>query len=223
MLWCEVAVYWAVDWHNPRTFADADNQLSEMILRDRNRASIVMWSVGNENLDSDARLDFLGRLAATCRRLDPTRLVTAAVLVNKETMRVEDRLAAHLDVLGLNQYYGWYVQDWDEFRRLILDSEPDKPVIISEMGAGARAGYHGRDDQPFTEEYQDRVYRQQIEVLEQTEYIAGMTPWILYDFRCPRRKTRFQRGFNRKGLIDADKTTKKAAFHRLAKFYARKG
>lgn len=220
MLWCEVPVYWDIAWSRPDTYRDAENQLTEMILRDRNRASIILWSVGNENVDSDPRLDFLGRLAATCRRLDPTRLVTAAVLVNKETLKVADRLTGHLDVLGLNQYYGWYVQNWDEFRHLILDSRPDKPVIISEMGAGARAGYRGRDEQPFTEDYQDRVYHKQIEVLRQADYIAGMTPWILYDFRCPRRKTRFQRGFNRKGLIDADKATKKRAFHTLAAFYA---
>lgn len=220
MLWEEVPVYWDIAWENAATFQDADNQLRELILRDRNRASVIMWSVGNENVDTDARLSFLSRLAGTCRALDPSRLVTAAVLVNKERMRVEDRLAPHLDVLGLNEYYGWYVQDWDEFERLMSGSAPGKPVIISETGAGALAGYRGRDDMPFTEDYQDRVYARQIDVLRRTDYVAGITPWILYDFRCPRRRNRFQRGFNRKGLIDADKATKKAAFHRLAAFYA---
>jgi beta-glucuronidase len=222
LLWEEVPVYWAIAFDNEDTFADAQNQLIELIKRDRNRASVIMWSVGNENEDADPRLSFMARLAATCREWDPSRLVTAAVLVNRTTLKVEDRLADHLDVLGLNEYYGWYNADWDEFERLILGSAPDKPVVISEFGAGALAGRRGREDEPFTEDHQDMIYRRQIEVLSQAPYIVGMTPWILYDFRAPRRQNRFQRGYNRKGLIHEDKRTKKLAFHRMARFYAQR-
>ena len=222
LLWEEVPVYWAIAFDNEDTFDDAENQLIELIKRDRNRASIIMWSVGNENEDADPRLHFMARLSATCRKWDASRLVTAAVLVNRTTLRVEDRLAEHLDVLGLNEYYGWYNDNWSEFERLILGSAPEKPVVISEFGAGALAGKRGGRDEPFTEDHQDMIYQRQIEVLSQAPYIVGMTPWILYDFRAPRRQNRFQRGFNRKGLIHEDKRTKKLAFHRMAEFYAQR-
>jgi beta-glucuronidase len=49
--------------------------------------------------------------------------------------------------------------------------------------------------------------------------VQGFCPWLLYDFRTERRQTRFQRGWNRKGLIAEDKTTKKLAFDVLAGYY----
>lgn len=101
----------------------------------------------------------------------------------------------------------------------MANSSPDRPVLISEFGAGAKAGYHGRSDQLFTEEYMEHVYQQQISVIRDLEYVCGMTPWILYDFTCPRRKNQYQRGYNRKGLIAEDKETKKKAFFTLQDFY----
>jgi len=219
LLWEEIPVYWAIAFGNEATFSDAENQLTELIKRDRNRASVILWSVGNENADTDARLSFMSRLAQRARTLDPTRLVTAACLVNHAQKRIEDRLAPFLDVIGLNEYYGWYEPDFDNVREVVANSSPDRPVIISEFGAGAKAGNHGPADQLFTEEYMEHVYQQQIEVIRDLEYVSGMTPWILYDFTCPRRKNRFQRGYNRKGLIAEDKTTKKKAFFTLQAFY----
>ena len=219
LLWEEIPVYWAIDFANPVTYSDAENQLTELILRDGNRASVIIWSVGNENQDTDERLSFMSRLADRARELDGTRLITAACLVNHEKNRIEDRLAACLDVIGLNEYVGWYVPDFAELEALVRNSNPDRPVIISEFGAGAEAGFHGEDNRMFTEEYQDLVYARQIETIARLEYIRGMTPWILYDFTCPRRQNRHQRGYNRKGLIAEDKETKKLAFKRLAEFY----
>jgi len=94
LLWEEIPVYWAIDFANPATLADARNQLRELIRRDRNRASVILWSVGNENADTDARLAFMAALAETARTEDPTRLVTAACLMNHEARRIEDRLDA---------------------------------------------------------------------------------------------------------------------------------
>ena len=221
LLWAEVPVYWAIAFDNPATYADAENQLVELIKRDRNRASVIIWSVGNENVDTDPRLSFLRRLAEATREWDPTRLVSAACLVNHDSLRIDDRLADHLDVIGLNEYYGWYNQNFEELDRLLAGSNPGKPVIISELGAGALAGHRGPDTQPFTEDYMDRVYRQQLERVAKADYVRGLSPWILYDFRSPRRQNRFQRGWNRKGLIGQDKQTRKLAFHTLAAHYAK--
>ena len=59
LLWTEVPVYWAIQWENPVVYANAERQLSEMIVRDKNRASIILWSVANETPQGDARLKFL--------------------------------------------------------------------------------------------------------------------------------------------------------------------
>ena len=99
------------------------------------------------------------------------------------------------------------------------NSKPEKPVIISEFGAGARAGHHGTMHEKFTEEYMEHIYRLQVETIKKLPYVKGMTPWILYDFTCPRRQNRLQAGYNRKGLIAEDKATKKKAFYVLQKFY----
>ena len=96
LVWAEIPVYWAIDFANPATERDAQNQLVELIRRDRNRASVAIWSVGNENADTDARLAFMKGLAETARAEDPTRLVAAACLVNHAKLKIEDRLAAYL-------------------------------------------------------------------------------------------------------------------------------
>jgi beta-glucuronidase len=222
MLWEEVPVYWAIDFENPATYQDAENQLLELITRDINRASVIIWSVGNENADTDARLQFMSNLAKTAKTYDPSRLVSAACLVNKAELKIEDRLTAALDVIGINEYYGWYEPDYNDLIQLGKNSNPDKPVIITETGADARAGHHGSRSDKFTEEYMEEVYKRQIAVIRTLDYVKGMSPWILYDFRASRRFNRFQQGYNRKGLIASDKQTKKLAFYVLQQFYQEK-
>ena len=222
LLWAEIPVYWAIDFANPDTYADAENQLLELIARDRNRVSVVVWGVGNENADTDARYAFMSRLAAAARAADPARLVGAACLINREAFRIEDRLAARLDILGLNEYFGWYERDFAGLERLLANSRPDRPVVVTEMGADALAGFHGGADELFTEECQAEVYRRQLQILDRAAYVRGVCPWILYDYRSERRQTRYQRGFNRKGLIAEDKTTKKLAFGVLRDHYAKR-
>ncbi|WP_421980641.1 glycoside hydrolase family 2 protein [Roseibium sp.] len=219
LLWEEIPVYWAIDFANPATYRDAENQLAELIKRDRNRASVIIWSVGNENPDTDARLEFMRGLAETARKLDPTRLTSAACLVNHAANRIEDRLADHIDIIGLNEYYGWYEENFDDLAAIGRNSDPGKPVVISETGADGVIGENGPPRGLFSEDYMAEVYRRQIAVLRELDYVKGMSPWILYDFRVERRQNIFQNGYNHKGLIAADKKTKKKAFHILADYY----
>jgi beta-glucuronidase len=219
MLWAEIPVYWAIDFENEATFADARNQLHELIARDANRASVIIWSVGNENPDTDARLNFMRRLAEFARAQDPTRPVSAACLVDKANNVIDDRLAPHLDIIGLNEYFGWYDPDFSKLPRLLADSRVTKPLIITETGAGALVGHRGGISEYFTEDMQRHIYEQQISALRHTEYLRGISPWILFDFRCPRRTNRFQRGYNRKGLVDETRTYRKRAFSVLQSFY----
>ena len=219
MLWKEIPVYWAINFQSERTLASASSQLTELITRDANRASVIIWSVGNENPDTDARLEFMRTLAETARELDPTRLISAACLVDHVANRIADRLAEHLDVIGLNEYIGWYEPEFAKLPDLLNNSEPDKPVILTEFGGGALAGHHGSRDEMFTEENQAWIYRRQTDTIATIPYIKGMSPWILYDFRSPKRANRFQRGYNRKGLLSQDKRHRKAAFFVLQEFY----
>jgi beta-glucuronidase len=221
LLWAEIPVYWAIDFANPDTYADAENQLLELITRDLNRASVIIWGVGNENADTNARASFMSRLAQAARKADPTRLVSAACLINRGTFAIEDRLASHLDVIGLNEYFGWYEVDFSGLERLIENSRPDRPVVISEVGADALAGHRGGPRELFTEDCQAEIFRRQFEIIARAPWLRGFCVWLLYDFRSARRQTRFQRGFNRKGLIAEDKATKKLAFTVVAEQYRR--
>ncbi|MDR1230924.1 MAG: hypothetical protein LBK61_05935 [Spirochaetaceae bacterium] len=219
LLWEEIPVYWAIAFGNKNTYRDAENQLAELVLRDRNRASVIIWSVGNENPDTEERLGFMANLAKKARELDETRLVSAACLVNHEKLKIEDRLTEFLDVIGVNEYYGWYDPDFDKLSLILSNSLPDKPVIITEFGGGARSGQRGTVNDLFSEDYQRALYIKQVATFKQYPFIAGLSPWILYDFRCPRRFNRYQEGFNRKGLIDADRKIKKLAFFVMQAFY----
>ncbi len=80
MLWAEIPVYWQIDWQNEQTYDIAQNQLSRMIARDWNRASVIIWSVANETPNSRARLKFLRRLIDAARQQDDSRLMSAALL-----------------------------------------------------------------------------------------------------------------------------------------------
>jgi hypothetical protein len=219
LLWEEIPVYWAIAFTNPDTYADAENQLSELVQRDRNRASVIIWSAGNENADTDSRFSFMARLVEKARVLDGTRPVSAACLINTTKLAIEDRLAEVLDIIGVNEYYGWYDPDFEKLARILENSNPRKPVILCEFGGGARAGHRGTEEDLFSEDRQEWIYKRQLDLISSCPYIQGMSPWILYDFRCPRRLNRYQELFNRKGLIDSDRKTKKRAFCLLSTFY----
>lgn len=222
LLWEEIPVYWAIKFNHAATYEDAENQLKELIMRDSNRASVIIWSVGNENLDTDERLEFMSNLAKTAHFMDNTRLVSAACLVDQVNNKIADRLTQHLDVIGINEYYGWYNPDFERLPQMLKNSNPEKPVIITEFGADALPELHGDPTQKGNEEYQEWVYQKQTETLSKIDYVQGMTPWIMYDFRCPRRTAAIQKYYNRKGLLSPDKTYRKKAFYVLQDFYNKK-
>lgn len=222
MVWSEVPVYWNIDWTDPHTLAVAKQQLSEMIRRDHNHAAVILWSLSNETPESPARDAFLHQLAVEARREDPTRLITSAIVTHFHgtTAALDDPLGNDLDVLGYNEYLGWYQGSPSDIPNYTWQNPMGKPVIVSEFGAGAKAGLHGPDTQMFTEEYQDHVFRQQFLMLQKIPFLRGMTPWVLMDFRSPMRQLPgIQDDFNRKGLV-SDKGEKKKAFFTLQDYYA---
>ncbi len=227
LVWDEVPVYWEMDFQNPATLENAKAQLRDVIARDHDRAAVALWSLSNETLISPARNAFLKSLAEYARQLDNTRLLTSASdkaeHPDDEHAALNDPLGEYLDVIGLNEYVGWYgkyrPEDADNMQWKFAYA---KPVIVSEFGAGAAYGLHGDLDTRFTEEYQASLYRHQIGMLQRIPALAGMTPWILMDFRSPRRTlVGIQDYFNRKGVI-SDRGQRKQAFYVLQKFYREK-
>jgi beta-glucuronidase len=222
LVWSEIPVYWTVQFSDPLVYANAENQLTEMIIRDRNRASVVLWSIANETPVSPARTEFLSGLAETARRLDPTRLITAALdtqLSEGNTRTVADPLGGVVDVIGINSYCGWYSGRPESCAELEWKSSFGKPVVMSEFGAGALQGLHGTADDRWTEEYQASVYKNNLKMIRGIPFLRGTTPWILKDFRSPRRPLpRIQDFWNRKGLISSE-GVRKEAFDLMKDFY----
>jgi beta-glucuronidase len=214
LVWSEIPVYWTIAWNDVGTLADARGQLGEEIARDGNRASVILWSVGNETPVSEARTRFLRTLVADARAADPTRLLTAALEhhpAGANAERIDDPLGADLDVLGLNEYVGWYDGLPEKCDRMTWSAAYDKPIVVSEFGADAKAGLHGDPLTRFSEEYQADLYRRQLAMLARVPAVRGMSPWILVDFRSPRRPLPgVQDGWNRKGLVSNDGTKKQA-------------
>lgn len=227
MLWEEVPVYWTIQWQNPATLANAEQQLTELVTRDRNRASVIVWSVANETPVSEPRTAFLKSLVDTVRSLDGSRLVSAAMEVHADPADsnhriVDDPFGAYTDLLSFNQYIGWYDGLPDKLADIRWTLGYQKPVVISEFGADALQGKHGDALTRFSEEYQEDLYRKTLAMLSKIPQWRGATPWILVDFRSPRRPLPvIQDGWNRKGLIGANGVKKKAYFV-LQDFYKSK-
>ena len=221
LVWSEIPAYWALHFDDPAVLAKAEQQLGEEIRRDRDKASVILWSVANETPNTPIRTQFLTTLADHARSLDNTRLITAALLVRGEgnTKIVDDPLGKALDVLGTNEYIGWYEKTPAEIANATWKIAYDKPLIMSEFGGGAKAGLHGTETQRFTEEFQAAIYKNQITMLNTIPQLRGISPWVLMDFRSPvRLLPGVQDDFNRKGLIAPD-GTKKQAFFVLQKAY----
>ena len=221
MVWSEIPCYWTIAWTNPKTYENACNQLTDMIRRDHNRANVIIWSIANETPHSAERDAFLSSLAKQARSLDNTRLISMAMEVTgaaNYVNRLNDNMNEFVDVVSFNQYIGWY-RDVNDAPKMTWEIPYNKPVIISEFGGGAKYGYHGAKNQRWTEEFQENLYRENTAMLDKIEGLAGTTPWILKDFRSPRRVLPdIQDYYNRKGLF-SDKGEKKLAFYVLKQWY----
>lgn len=289
MVWSEVPIVSIIDWENEETLAVALNQISDNVLRDLNRASIVMWSIANETMPrTDARLEFLESLADRARSLDDSNRPLAAALVGDPTQEfsqvirrliaellrdpevtdesvrnrlellaelmiwddmdtvlkqeikvlLSDPLGEVVDIIGYNEYFGWYYSAFlhrllpvdeaktrDTMLKIMEDirfnSIFDKPIVISEFGAGAKKGYESEfgPGAIWTEEYQARVYEHQLDMLQRSESVQGLSPWVLKDFRSALRSlNRVQDTYNRKGLV-SEKGERKQGFYVLRDFY----
>ena len=221
MVWSDIPVYWTIDWTNTDTYANASQQLRDMISRDQNRCNVIIWSIANETPHSAERDRFLSNLSKQAHEMDSTRLVSMAMEVLSAANyhnKLQDNMNEYVDVISFNQYIGWY-RDVNDAAKMTWEIPYDKPVIISEFGGGAKAGFHGQKNLRFTEEFQENLYRENTAMLDKIDGLAGTTPWILKDFRSPRRLLPgIQDYYNCKGLF-SDDGRKKKAFYVLKQWY----
>lgn len=224
LVWSEIPVYWTINFANREVFENAQTQLTENITRDHNRASIIIWSVGNETPVSAVRTDFMHNLITRAKELDNTRMISAALEVNynsgKKLNLIDDPLGQYVDLVAFNEYLGWYGGLPSACRTANWSTPYNKPLFISETGAGALGGFHADSLTRWSEEYQQWYYREQVAMLQRMpDNFVGSSPWILADFRSPKRNNPiYQQGWNRKGLIDQN-GKKKKAFYVLKNYY----
>ncbi len=211
-------------------------QLDELITRDKNHASVLMWCVANEPLPASLRLDnlsakaedpsvprgkkFLETLLQRARELDPTRLVTLVGVMGGPTDWMHE-----CDVICLNRYWGWYVLGGQLPAALAtMEKELDdtwqtfgKPILMTEFGADTMAGMHGHPAVMWTEEYQAEYIRGHLAVAERKEFVAGMQVWNFADFAAVQSIMRVG-GLNMKGVFTRSRQPKMAA-HVLREFW----
>ena len=193
--------------------------LRDMIVRDKNHPSVVVWSLGNEpSTDTypQKAYDYWHPLYELAQQTDPqNRPVT---LVGCQNMYEKDLIIPAMDIVFINRYYGWYNLSGDLETakyafRMELDwwADKNKPMVLSEYGADTIAGLHGAVAEMFTEEFQVEFYRAMSECLDERDFIVGEMPWNFADFSTCQGPMRV--GGNRKGLFTRDRRPKMAAHY----------
>lgn len=238
LVWAEIPVYWTLEYANPEALEEARTHLREMIARDKNRASVIIWSVGNETGYSDEGVAFRTQLGEDVRRLDPSRLLSAALFARQVREKpgngkpgsidarltklvVEDPFGASADILAINTYIGWYHDRPDEIGDIAVELAWDKPIVLSEFGAGVKHNLRGPKEEVWTEDYGVWLYENTLAWSESIPNIAGLSPWILKDFRSPRRPLAGVQDYrNRKGLV-TETGEKKLVFDVVRRHYER--
>lgn len=226
MLWEEIPVWQGIDFKDSSTRLKAQRMYTEMLLRDRNRCALTFWGVANETSPSESRNAFLKSLVELCHKMDTTRLITAAFdlpKLNSETnaFEMEDDFIENLDVVSINKYMGWYHRWPMSPSEIRWNVALDKPLIFSEFGGEALYGQSGDSTvtSSWSEEYQEKLYKDNLEMFKYIPNLAGISPWILFDFRSPYRfHPTNQEGWNRKGLI-SDQGYRKKAWYVMKEYY----
>lgn len=226
MIWQEIPVWQAIDFTNEETLRKAQLMLRETMIRDRNRCADCFWGIANETRPSDARNAFLDKLLQTGKDIDTTRLFVAAFdnvyfQNDSQLFEMNDNFIDKLDMIGINKYMGWYTAWPLEPAKCIWKVAQTKPLFISEFGGEALYGQSGDESvaSSWSEDYQAKLYRDNLTMFGSIPNLVGISPWVLFDFRSP---TRFhpqnQEGWNRKGLV-SDQGQRKQAWYIIHDFY----
>lgn len=230
MVWSELPIYQHIQFSDSLVPIKMETMLREMVSRDKNRCGVIVWSLSNETYPGTPdRTKTLVELTHKCKALDSTRMIVHVINTQSYTnnaFNVWDPLYKYSDLVAINEYIGWYIP-WqgNPSETLWQIAYPDKPVFISEFGGEALYGDHGgpTDEAAYwTEAYQEKIYIDQVEMFKTIPNLAGVCPWILFDYRSLGRMNQvYQKGYNRKGLISENGGKKKAWFI-MNEYYKRK-
>ena len=192
--------------------------IKELIQRDKNHPSVVMWSIANEpDSNPDKALDYFKPLVEESRRLDPSRPITYANVMFSPSH--QDKIAHLFDVICLNRYYGWYKETGGDLKwaekaleedLLSWQSKYDKPIIMTEYGGDTMPGLHSVVATMWTEEYQSELLEVFHRVFDRVEAVVGEQVWSFSDFATSQGILRV--GGNKKGIFTRDRRPKTAAF-----------
>jgi beta-glucuronidase len=191
--------------------------IRELIARDKNHPSVVMWSVANEpDTTEPASRPYFAALAQLVRDLDATRPVGFAN-VGLSTPDV-DQVTDLFDVILLNRYFGWYVDSGDlitagrklEDELRLWAERYDKPIVITEFGADAVAGLHSLPAQMWSEEFQQELVSTYLDVFARVENVVGEHVWNFADFATMQGSNRVIG--NRKGVFTREREPKAVAY-----------
>lgn len=195
--------------------------LAELIERDRNYPSVVMWSVANEaTTNRPESVPYFKKLSELVRSMDSTRPVTMITCKAEEDLVME-----FFDVVGVNLYPGWYhlpgqVKEAKEDLRNTLEkmyAAFKKPIMITEFGADTISGLHSLPAEQWSEEYQTDLILGLIEVMRDLDYVVGEHIWNFADFRTAQNFVRV--GGNKKGAFTRDRQPKMVC-HFLKKLWS---
>ena len=220
VLWEEIPLWQGIDFTDRGTYIKAQRYARDMIARDRNRCSILLWSLSNETRPGEARDRFMSDLLEYARSLDDSRLFTSAfsiLQIDEQTgsVSMNDSFAREVDVVGINLYMGWY-RSWTKYpSEYSWSVSRGKPLVFSEFGAEALYGKHGNRDKAdsWSEDYQEQLYKDNLKMIDGIGNLSGVVPWLLYDFRSPYRlHPQLQQGWNRKGVLSENGERKKSWF-----------
>ncbi|RSM12466.1 hypothetical protein CDV31_006307 [Fusarium ambrosium] len=204
------------DTMNEKTQAAHAQGIRELVARDKNHPSVVLWTIANEPAASEPGVrEYMEPLVALTRELDPTRPVCFAN--EKQASIHKDLIADLFDVVCLNRYYGWYLNTGDleaaeegleqELRE--WEGKYGKPIIMTEYGADTLSGLHTVGDVPWSEEYQSRVLEMSHRVFDRVESVVGEQVWNFADFQTPSTFI-FRVDGNKKGVFTRDRRPKSA-------------
>ncbi|MFP4383973.1 MAG: glycoside hydrolase family 2 protein [Spirochaetia bacterium] len=212
LVWCEPPVYWHADFSLEKTRKLYLQQTGEMVTRDINHPSVFVWGVGNEiHTQRDETVSAMAAVQRMVTRLDSTRpSVFASWFLKPEENRALDLFPC----VCVNKYAGWYGENMDRLAddlRNLHAHQPDKPVLISEFGAGAIRGIRGPDTERWNEDYQSRVILENLKTFKTLSFVAGFFIWTYADFKDPSRvHSIYEANCNNKGITDLFRRPKKA-------------
>ncbi|QJB37610.1 beta-galactosidase [Chitinophaga oryzae] len=203
---------------NPALKAHARQLLTEMIRQRYNHPAVVFWGLFNElKLDYDDPVPFLHELQQLAQKEDPSRIITCATFLDSGHFNTVS------DVIAWNKYYGWYGGDFKDMGAWADNMHqqfPDKPIGVSEFGAGANILHHQEelkkpvaDGNFHPEEWQTAYHEASWATLAARPFIWGKFVWALADFSSAIRSEGGVNGLNDKGLVTYDRKVKKDAFY----------